>query len=126
MKRIEDEFCILKEVYPSAELSAQGDWVEVRDFPLPAGLYNRAMTRVRMPLGPGYPDVPPDNFYVPSGLRLCAGGGLDNYSELPKFGAVWGQFSWHPKRWSATPRPDLGDSMSTFFNSIRKRLEEGK
>lgn len=126
MKRIEDEFRILKELYPSAQLSPQADWVEISDFLLPAGLYNLETTSVRMPLGPGYPDVPPDNFYVPSGLQLRAGGGLDNYSDLPKFGAVWGQFSWHPRTWRAAPAADQGDSMSTFFNSVRKRLEEGK
>lgn len=126
MKRIDDEFRILKEMYPSAELSPQGDWVEVPNFPLTIGLYNRETTRVRMPLTPAYPDAPPDNFYVPAGLRLQGGAALDNYSEIPRFGELWGQFSWHPKRWNAAPRPDLGDSMATFFNSIRKRLEEGK
>lgn len=126
MKRIEDEFRILKELYPSAQLSPQEDWVEVPDFPLLTGLYNRDSTRVRMPLTQAYPDAAPDNFYVPVGLRLRGGAALDNYSEIPRFGELWGQFSWHPKRWRAAPKPDLGDSMATFFNSIRKRLEEGK
>jgi len=126
MKRLEEELELLRKLFPGALLSAGADWVEVPEFPLPPGVYNRVTTRVRMPLTQAYPDVAPDNFYVPAGLRLRGDAALDNYSEIPRFGEVWGQFSWHPKRWSAAPRPDLGDSMATFFNSIRKRLEEGK
>jgi hypothetical protein len=126
MKRIDDEFSILKEFYPSAILSADRDWVEVPDLPLLTGLYNREIMRVRMAIGPAYPDVAPDNFFVPAGLRLQSGAGLDNYSEVAKFGELWGQFSWHPRIWRAAAKPDQGDNMSTFFNTIRKRLEEGK
>lgn len=126
MTRIDEELQHLRNLFPAALLSPGADWVEVPEYPLPPGLYNRENTRIRMPLSQAYPDVAPDNFYVAAGLRLRGGGALDNYSEISRFGEVWGQFSWHPKRWSAAPRPEVGDSMRTFFNSIRKRLEEGR
>lgn len=126
MKRIDDEFRCLREIYPSAVLSAARDWVEVPAYPLLGGLYNCEITRVRMAIGPAYPDVAPDNFFVSAGLRLQSGSALDNYTEVSRFGELWGQFSWHPRTWRAAADPDRGDNMSTFFNTVRKRLEEGK
>lgn len=126
MKRIEEEFALLKSEYPNAALSPAGDWCEVPDFPLSPGVYNRETTRVRMPLTPAYPDAAPDNFYVPPGLALSTGAGLNNYSEISRFGEMWGQFSWHPKQWRASTIPEKGDNMLTFFNTVRKRLEEGR
>lgn len=126
MKRVEEELALLRRDFPAAGLSEVGDWVEIPEYPLPPGLYNREATRVRMPLSPAYPDVAPDNFYVVAGLRLRSGAALDNYGEISRFGELWGQFSWHPKRWTAAARPEQGDNMSTFFNTIRKRFEEGR
>jgi hypothetical protein len=123
--RVEQEFAKLAVSFPRAILCPSRNWVEVPDYLLPE-LFNHTTTRVRMPLTPAYPDVPPDNFYVSSGLRLRDGQGLANYSEVGQFGEVWGQFSWHPKKWRAASDIDRGDNMMTFFNSVRKRLEEGR
>jgi E2/UBC family protein E len=123
--RIDLEYEHLKNVYPSAILSAARDWVEIPDFALP-NLYATAITRVRMPLTAAYPDAAPDNFYVPPGFRLKDGQVPNNYADVPKFGETWGQYSWHPQRWRGKAEIEQGDNMSTFFNSVRKRLEEGK
>lgn len=125
MARVEQEFARLTLAFPKAILSPSRDWVEVPDYALP-DLFCHVTTRLRMPLSPAYPDVPPDNFFVSPGLRLKDGQGLNNYSEVRQFGEVWGQFSWHPKKWRAAAEIDRGDNMLTFFNSIRKRLEEGR
>lgn len=43
-------------------------WVIIMDFPLPAG-YNRELADVAVLLPPRYPNVPPDGFFLESGLR---------------------------------------------------------
>lgn len=126
MHRIERELELLKAQFPNAILSPQRDWVEVPDFSLPDNLYDREAVRVRMPLSPAYPDAAPDNFFVFPGLALRGGGTLDGYASCGKFGEMWGQFSWHPRLWRAAAEIERGDNMATFFNSIRKRIEEGR
>lgn len=125
MTRIEREFELLRTAYPNAILDPSRQWVEVPDFPLPDGRYPSPSVRVRMALTAAYPDVAPDNFFVPAGFVLRDGGSPSNYSDVEKFGGRWGQFSWHPRTWRAAPDPERGDSLCTFFNSVRKRLEEG-
>ena len=126
MDRIDAEYAHLKLEYGTALLSPAREWVEVPDYPLPAGLFAPAAVRVRMPLSRAYPEVAPDNFYTSPGLKLAGGQPLNNYPDTPRWGETWGQFSWHPKRWFSKANLREGDNMRTFFNSIRQRLEEGR
>ena len=95
-------------------------------YELPSG-WNRAHTRLLFNVPPAYPEIPPDCFYVSTGLLLANGNQPTNYSEGANFlGTTWGQFSLHPvvEDWNPMPDPKDGHNLLTFMVVVRKRLEE--
>jgi len=117
----------LRERYGEIEYGPSLDWVLVKCFSVPHG-WNRKATEVLIIVPPGYPMTPPDNFYVPNGLRIVADGAEKlpgNYSENQTvLGGNWAQFSYHAQGWS--PSPDLleGDNLLTFMLAVEQRLKE--
>jgi len=117
---------MLRERYPSLEQGENLDWVLIPDFPLPSG-WNRERTRLLIIIPPGYPQTPPDNFYVDVGLATVAGNTPGGYSEpAPQIGESWGQFSWHADvpTWQPGPEPQDGHNLCTFLGMVCARLGE--
>lgn len=111
--------------YGDLEHGPNLDWVLFKSFPLPQG-WDRERTELLAIIPAGYPTTPPENFYVPDGLRLANGHAPGNYSEgQTVLGGRWAQFSYHPKTWEPAPVPKEGDNLLTFLLMVERRLQEG-
>jgi hypothetical protein len=122
--RISLEVEVLRLRYPDAKTDSGSTYVLVHEIDLPAG-WNRARTDVLVLVPPGYPVTPPDNFFVPEGLRLTNGQIPTNYSEgASMLNQIWGQFSFHSQEWRPSSQPCEGDSLVTYFALVEKRLAE--
>lgn len=120
------EIELLRKRYGSLEHGPNLEWILFKEFPLPAG-WNRTTTPLLVLIPPGYPMTPPDNFYVPTGVRLASGAIPSNYSEGPShLGREWGQFSLHAQKEHWKPTADLldGDNLLTFMLVVECRLQE--
>lgn len=130
--RIERELALLRERYPALEYRAEGRWIRIPAYPLPAG-WSRATTDVALQIPPSYPGTPPYGIYVPGGLTIDAQR-PDNYTEpaqtKPPFDGEWGVFSWTTVdgQWRATAEPDpvRGYSLRSWVEGFARRFEEGK
>ncbi|MHB9004834.1 MAG: E2/UBC family protein [Coriobacteriia bacterium] len=71
---------------------------------------------------PGFPVAQPDCFWVePSGLRLASGDTPQNTNDanpIPEVSRNFTWFSWHLQGWNPNH-----DSLMTYFNVIRQRLD---
>jgi len=119
------EIELLRKKYGPLEYGANLEWILFKEFPLPPG-WNKTTTPLLVLIPPGYPMIPPDNFYVPIGFRLASGAMPSNYGEgQSHLGQQWGQFSFHVKElWS--PKADIleGDNLLTFMLGAERRLSE--
>lgn len=98
----------------------------MRGVPLPDG-WNKNATDVLIILGPGYPNTPPDNFYVPTGLQLANGSNPGNFSPnaFSHEGKSWDMFSWHHESgWAPAADIGGGSNLLTFMLEVERRLGE--
>ena len=127
LERRKQEIGLLHQRYGELEHGANLDWVLFKSFPMPPG-WNREVTELLVIIPPGYPTTPPDNFYVPNGVRIMADGAERlpaNYSENQSvLGGNWAQFSYHAQGWSPTSNPVDGDNLLTFMLAVEQRLKE--
>ena len=116
---------LLRNRYGLVEFGENGDWVVLKEFPLPDG-WNTESTEILVLIPPGYPATPPDNFFVPNGLRTSIGGMPQNFSENQSIlGESWAQFSFHSQEWNPSNDITKGDSLLTFMLAVERRLKEG-
>ena len=112
VERRKQEVEILTRKYGETESGENLDWILFKDFKLPAG-WNKANTPLLIILPAGYPATPPDNFYVPNGLRLVAGVLPVNFSENQTvLGNIWAQFSYHAQGWNPASEISKGDNLT--------------
>ncbi len=112
--------------YARVDANPQIDWVVVHDVRVGTG-WNRTTTDVLINLGPGYPNTPPDNFYVPSGLRLSNGATPTNFqpNAFTHMGTSWDMFSWHHESgWIPAAVVTEGSSLVSFMLEVERRLAE--
>lgn len=95
----------------------------VRGFKLPVG-WNREIATILFVAPPGYPSSQPDCFWVEPGNFRLANGNTPQASNdgnpipgepMPR-NTTW--FSWHLQSWNPNR-----DSLSTYFNVIKQRLD---
>lgn len=125
LERRAREVELLRKRYGTVEHDQDYSWVLIRDIDVPDG-WNRSKTDILALLGPNVL-TPPDNVYVPSGLRLANGSTPSNYSEEHSYlGREWGQFSFHDSNKMWTPREAVedGDNLVTFMLEVERLLEE--
>lgn len=123
-ERLAREVELLRKVHSQVDMSADTVHVTVREMTFPAG-WNRSSTDILIVVPPGYPVTPPDNFFVPAGLRLAGGQVPGNYSESTRLlGKDWGQFSFHSQEWRPSPNEADGDNLTTFIALVERRLSE--
>jgi len=116
-------FQALLERYSDAVLTPQDDGthvVSVPQLPLPTG-WNRSVVDISFLVPAGYPQAVPDCFWTAPGLALAHGGAPQNTGQqfTPGIPGDWVWFSWHPGTWNPN-----SDSLLTYLNVIRKRLNE--
>jgi hypothetical protein len=129
--RIKEELELLRRNYSEVEYIDSGQWVKIKDYPIPQGLpWNRQTTDVCFQIPVGYPGTPPYGFYVAAGI-LYDGSPPNNYQEpaqnSPPFQGVWGLFSWsHGSGW--LPKADLrtGSNLLNFVRTLKDRFLEGR
>lgn len=92
-------------------------------FPLPAGKFQVDHAEVLIIVPAGYPDVPPDMFYVDPWLTLATTGRHPERADQAKAfaGRRWQRWSRHNKEW----RPGV-DALRTHIRRVIKALEDAK
>lgn len=125
--RIEEEIELLRDRYGDVTPSDDGQHIVVHNVDVADG-WNRDTTDVLIELKNGYPDTPPDNFWVPAGLRPESGGTPGDLSAGHKSyqGESWDRFSWHAEDGDWWPHPDIedGSNLLTFMGTVEDRLSE--
>ena len=123
--RILQEIELLQRRYGKLEYGPNLEWILFKEFKLPSG-WNRDVTEILVNIPVGYPSTPPDNFFVPVGLRLASGGLPTNYTESTTLiGRQWGQFSYHVDgEWHPSANLLEGDNLLSFMIKIMDRLRE--
>jgi hypothetical protein len=119
------EMELLRRKYGPLACSESFDWIKLEQFNLPPG-WNRSQTRILILVPVGYPVTPPDNFYVPVGLRTASETLPSNYTESQSLlGEQWGQFSFHlDGEWKPSADYLRGDNLLTFMLGVERRLKE--
>lgn len=126
--RLDQEIALVQKQYPGVRHGQNYDWVVVEDVPLPDD-YNRDTTDVLIVIPSGYPETPPDNFWVPPGLRLENGGQPDafNPNHRTHEGEEWDRFSWHEDDgWAPSEDVEEGSNLMTFMSTVEERLKEAE
>jgi hypothetical protein len=92
----------------------------LHNFCLPAGRFNVPTADVLIVLPSGYPDVPPDMFYLLPWLQLMPSGGAPKATEaaFSFLGQSWQRWSRHNNAW----RPGI-DGIWTMLKRIENALE---
>ena len=94
--------------------------VVLKDFPLPVG-YDHDRTDLLIRLNPGYPDVPPDMWWLAPGIRLADGRTVQATESIEQhLGRSWQRWSRHLNagQW----RSGI-DGLKNYLALIRKELE---
>lgn len=125
-ERRQNEIQLLERVYPEVSHDDAYSWIVVHKIPLGDG-WNRNATDVLIVLEPGYPQTPPDNFYVPPGLTLSDGTQPGAFSKGGRkhAGMAWDQFSWHVENgWWPAADIEKGSNLLSFMQEVKRRLQE--
>jgi len=120
------EIELLRKKYGPLEHGANLEWILFKEFPLSPG-WNKTTTPLLVLIPSGYPTIPPDNFFVQTGLRLASGAMPSNFNEGQNhLGQQWGQFSFHVQKEEWSPTADIleGDNLLTFMLGVERRLKE--
>jgi len=91
----------------------------IRNWRLPDGRFDAAEADVLLQLPPGYPDVPPDMFYVLPWVKVRATGQYPKAADQPLMfaGQRWQRWSRHNPEW----RPGV-DGIRTMLQRVEHAL----
>lgn len=126
-ERVRQEIELLRGRFPNLQHGEQLNWVLIPSYPLP-NKYNKSHTSLLWIIPPGYPQTPPDDFFVDGDLSLRDGNkpppalnlGANSSSGPAPVAGNWSWFSWHPEsgRWRPAAEIEKGDNLSTFLRSV--------
>lgn len=126
IERRREELRLVEAQYGELELGPNCDWFIVRRFSLVAG-WNKSQTRVLVQIPPGYPAIPPDNFYTDPDLLILGGTGPGSTSAANVLGQQWLMFSFHfveAADWQPHSEAMKGHNFLTFLHGVASRLLE--
>jgi hypothetical protein len=126
VERRKEEISLIQARYGEIEVGSDLNWVIIKQWKLPPG-WSRTETEVLVPIPPGYPVTPPDNFYTADDLRLANGNPPGNATPgQSQLGRLWLQFSYHVEPGDWHPHADLlqGHNLLTFLGGVAGRLSE--
>jgi hypothetical protein len=127
LDRRQRELDLVAQRYGELERPDDCSWLVIARWALPPG-WSKAETAVLVPVPPGYPETPPDNFYTDPDLNLAGGGTPANTSgHLEHAGRTWRQFSWHfvdANEWQPHPEIEKGHNLLTFMLGVEQRLSD--
>lgn len=114
----------LRERGADYQISSEANMVclVLRGYVLPPG-YDHASSDLLLRLNPGYPDVPPDMWWLAPPVRLVTGQTVKATDFIEQhLGRLWQRWSRHfnPGQW----RPGV-DCLETFLALVRKEIERG-
>lgn len=94
--------------------------VILRQYPLPAGLFDTAEADLLILIPTGYPDVPPDMFYMLPWVKLSGNNALPRCADQPHpfAGQTWQRWSRHNSEW----RPGV-DGIWSMLKRVDHALE---
>jgi len=123
MTPLQEQFKILQEQYPGAQLTSLPDGshlIEVPDFKLPPG-WSKPQVTVKFLAPVGYPFGRPDCFWADSDLKLANGNPPQRTgpNPIPNVGGAHLWFSWHVGAWNPN-----SDNLVTYLYVIKRRLNE--
>ena len=123
-ERVRQEIELLQRQFPELRYGEQLDWVLIPQLSLPAGRFNKTVTRLLFKIPIGYPQTGPNNFFVDADLRLKDGNpppafnvGPQSSSGAAPVKSDWGWFSWHPHVWRPAAAVNGGDNLASFIRS---------
>lgn len=106
------------------EVTDEGGWTNIvlKGYRLPSG-FDPGTTDLLVRLPAGFPDVPPDMYWVDPEVRLTKTGGYPPAAEHFEtyLGRRWQRFSRHLT--GGAWRPGI-DDLSTWLTAIRQKLAE--
>ena len=125
MTPIRQQFEILKNFFPTAELKDLADGshlISVAEVELPDG-WSKASVQVKFIAPVGYPLARPDCFWTDFDLRLINNCVPKNTgaNAIPHVGGQHLWFSWHVGSWNPN-----SDSLLTYMYVIKRRLHDPK
>lgn len=130
-ERIEKELALLRLFYREVEYIENGQWVLIKNYPLPPGLlWDCLTTDVCFQIMTSYPGASPYGFYVPAGIKYGDSSPRNNYTEpasnRPPFAGTWGFFSWQQDSgWFPTADLQAGSNLLNFVRTFKDRFIEG-
>ena len=125
IERLLQEIELLQKQYGELEHDPNLTWILFKEFKLPPGWYKEC-TELLIKIPIGYPSIPPDNFFVPTGFKLANGQSIDRCTPAGTIiGKDWLQFSYHSEGdWSPSENLLEGDNLMSFMLKILDRLNE--
>ena len=135
MSRLDEELELFRAEYPDLEFLADGSWVRIPRYPLPAELWRPNVIQVAFQIPPQM-GIAPYAFHVrPLGgdpldqVEPISGGPIGNYSfpATTPWGTDWGTFSWGQEEntWLAAEPIRAGSNMARFVATFADRFAEG-
>ena len=98
-------------------------WLRVL-LPLPERKWNRDASELLILIPSHYPEIPPERFYLDSGLRDIRGKRPGHYFQANEYSSKgWAWFCLHlEKGWSPRERIEAGDNLVTVIERIQVGL----
>ena len=125
IERLLQEVEILRKQYGELEYDPNVTWILFKEFKLPSGWYKEYI-ELLIKVPSGYPSIPPDNFFVPTGFKLASGQPIDRCTLVAPFlDKAWLQFSYHiDGEWNPSENILEGDNLMSFTLKVFDRLKE--
>lgn len=125
IERLLQEIEFLQKQYGELEHDPNISWILFKEFKLPLG-WCKEYTELLIKIPSGYPSIPPDNFFVPTGFSLASGQSIGCCTPSGSFiDREWLQFSYHiDGEWNPSENVLEGDNLMSFMLKVLDRLKE--
>ena len=101
----------------------QGDeiGIVIKDYPLPAEIWDRPSADLLIKTHPTYPNAAIDMFWLDPPVSLRRGAPVNAATIEDQFGRQWQRFSWHVGTWDP-----VHDSLLTYLTVVDDRMSRNE